>query len=107
MKKALALCAVLVAASAFAQTYPTKPIHLIVPFPPGGASDLTARTIGQKMSEGLGQSVVVDNKPGANGVARDRPGREVARRRLHAPPHRPRLAHGESVAVRRSCRTTP
>ncbi len=67
MKKTLALLA-LAATSAFAQTYPAKPIHLVVPFSPGGASDLTARTIAQKMSEGLGQSVVVDNKPGANGV---------------------------------------
>jgi len=67
MKKTIALLA-LFATSAFAQTYPAKPIHLIVPFTPGGASDLTARTIAQKMSEGLGQSVVVDNKPGANGV---------------------------------------
>lgn len=68
MKKTLALCALLLATSASAQTYPAKPVHLVVPFPPGGASDLTARTIGQKMSEGLGQSVVVENKPGANGV---------------------------------------
>jgi tripartite-type tricarboxylate transporter receptor subunit TctC len=67
MTKLFALLA-LVATSALAQTYPTKPVHLIVPFPPGGASDLTARTIGQKMSEGLGQPVVIDNKPGANGV---------------------------------------
>jgi tripartite-type tricarboxylate transporter receptor subunit TctC len=67
MTKLLALLA-LAATSALAQTYPTKPIHLIVPFPPGGASDLTARTIGQTMSEGLGQPVIIDNKPGANGV---------------------------------------
>jgi tripartite-type tricarboxylate transporter receptor subunit TctC len=67
MKKLLVLIA-LAATSAIAQTYPTKPIHLIVPFPPGGASDLTARTLGQKMSEGLGQPIVIDNKPGANGV---------------------------------------
>jgi tripartite-type tricarboxylate transporter receptor subunit TctC len=67
MKKTLALLA-LAATSAFAQTYPAKPIHLVVPFPPGGASDLTARTLGQKMGEGLGQPVVIDNKPGANGV---------------------------------------
>ena len=67
MKKILVLAA-LAATSVFAQTYPSKPIRLIVPFPPGGASDLTARTLGQKMSEGLGQPVVIDNKPGANGV---------------------------------------
>jgi tripartite-type tricarboxylate transporter receptor subunit TctC len=67
MKKFLVVAA-LATTSALAQTYPSKPIHLIVPFPPGGASDLTARTLGQKMSEGLGQAVVIDNKPGANGV---------------------------------------
>jgi tripartite-type tricarboxylate transporter receptor subunit TctC len=48
--------------------YPNKPVHLIVPFSPGGASDLTGRTLGQKMSELLGQPVIVENKPGANGV---------------------------------------
>ena len=48
--------------------YPTKPIKLVVPFSPGGAADLTARTLGQKMSESMGQPIVIDNKPGANGV---------------------------------------
>ena len=56
------------AAGALAQAYPTKPIRLVVPFSPGGAADLTARTLGQKMSEQLGQPIVVENKPGANGV---------------------------------------
>src|SRR3954463_8905057 len=61
--------AALVAAThALAQSYPTKPIRLIVPFSPGGAADLTARTLGEKMGQILGQPLVVDNKPGANGV---------------------------------------
>lgn len=45
--------------------YPTKPIKLIVPFPPGGASDFTARIMAQKMSEGLGQPIIIEGKPGA------------------------------------------
>ena len=52
---------------AFAQAYPVKPVRLIVPFPPGGGVDVTARTFAQKYNEGWGQSVVVDNRPGAGG----------------------------------------
>ena len=51
--------------SASAQTYPTKPIHLIVPYPAGGGTDFFARLVGQKMSELVGQPIVVENKPGA------------------------------------------
>ncbi|HJQ62597.1 MAG TPA: tripartite tricarboxylate transporter substrate binding protein [Burkholderiales bacterium] len=49
------------------QNYPTKPIRLIVPFPAGGQTDVVARTISQKLSDAFGQSVVVDNRPGAAG----------------------------------------
>ena len=45
--------------------YPNRPIHVIVPFPPGGAVDPIARSIGQKLDEAWGQPVVIDNKPGA------------------------------------------
>jgi len=64
----LLLAALSSAAGALAQTYPAKPIRLVVPFPPGGAADLTARTLGQKMGDQLGQPIVIENKPGANGV---------------------------------------
>lgn len=53
---------------AMAQTFPAKPIRIVVPFGAGGVADLTARTVAQKMSESLGQSVIIDNKPGAGGV---------------------------------------
>lgn len=66
----LAAAGALLAASALpaaAQSYPSRPVKLIVPFPPGGPVDTTARILGQKLSEQWGQPVIVENKPGANG----------------------------------------
>jgi len=63
----LALAATALALAAPAQQWPQKPIHVIVPYPPGGTSDILARALGPKITEALGQPVVVENKPGATG----------------------------------------
>jgi tripartite-type tricarboxylate transporter receptor subunit TctC len=58
----------LAAGSAYSQSYPNKPIRLILSFPPGGGTDLLGRTVSQRLAERWGQPVVVDNRPGANGI---------------------------------------
>ena len=73
MNRVLLLAAAVVLAlgmtdAAGAQTYPSRPIRLIVPFPPGGPSDFLARVIGQKIGADWGQQVVVDNRPGGNTI---------------------------------------
>ncbi len=62
----VALCAA--AAGAWAQAYPSKPIRIIVGFPPGGGNDIIARLVGAKMQDAWSQPVVIDNKPGANSI---------------------------------------
>lgn len=68
---ALALLASAAAASspwAHAQAWPARPLRIVVPYPPGGFTDVTARLIAQKLQERLGQTVLVENRPGANGI---------------------------------------
>ena len=66
-RAAVAALSCLIPLSAFGQSYPNKPIRLLVAFPPGGTSDLLARTLGQKVAESVGHQVIVDNRPGAGG----------------------------------------
>jgi len=68
LKAALAAAGALVVCGALAQTYPSKPIRYIVPFPPGGATDIMARNVAQKVSEAWKQSILVDNRPGGNAM---------------------------------------
>ena len=63
--RAIGSIAAFAATAAFAQSYPNHPVRMIVPFAPGGATDIIARTVGQKLSEKLGQPVIIENKPGA------------------------------------------
>jgi tripartite-type tricarboxylate transporter receptor subunit TctC len=66
-KLLLAFVAALVPFAAQGQNWPTKPIRLVVPFAPGGSSSIVARSVGAEMEKGLGQSIVIDNRPGGGG----------------------------------------
>ena len=61
-------CLLAISAGAIAQTYPTRPVRLVVGFPPGGAADILGRIAAQQMTERLGQQFVVDNRGGAGGL---------------------------------------
>src|SRR5437870_5746572 len=64
----LAACGLLCASPPYAsgQSYPSRPVRLIVPFPPGGGNDILARTVGNRLTEVIGQQIVVDNRAGAS-----------------------------------------
>ena len=68
MKKILVFLGALCIGTAYAQTYPTKPIRIIVPFTPGSATDVMARIVGERLNAAWGQPVLVENKPGAGGT---------------------------------------
>ena len=93
MRRVLALLCAFASTVAFAQSYPTKPVRMLVAFPPGGPVDIIARLVGPKMSESLGQPVVVENKVGASGNVATT---DVAR---SAPDGYTILAHSSAYAV--------
>src|ERR1051326_5042345 len=67
MKHLFLVLAAMCAVAAHAQNYPAKPIRIVVGVPPGGATDIVARLVGQKIGEQVGQPVVIDNRGGAGG----------------------------------------
>ena len=71
---AAAVLALAATGAALAQAYPSKPVRMVVAYPPGGATDVIARKLAQKLSEQTGQSFFVENKPGATGTMRRRMG---------------------------------
>jgi tripartite-type tricarboxylate transporter receptor subunit TctC len=68
LRAALGAAMLAVAAGSFAQAYPAKPVRMVIPFPPGGTLDTVGRQLAQRLGEQMGQSFIVENKPGGNGV---------------------------------------
>src|SRR5438067_2076303 len=93
LRKLAGVMLALLCGSAGGQSYPAKPIHLLVAFPPGGPVDIIARLVGPKISDALGQPVVIENKDGASGNVATA---EVAK---SAPDGYTLLAHSSAYAV--------
>ena len=108
-RSVLLVLGMLLGAPAFAQQYPARPIRFIAPFPPGGGVDIVARAVGEKLSQRLGQPVIVENKPGAGTTIGTEAAAKSVRRRLHAarrpdrqPGHRP--PHASEARLRHPAR---
>ena len=96
--------AALVASPVWAQTFPAKPVRVIVPYAPGSATDIMSRVVAQRLGDDPRQSVVIDNKPGGNtGIGAELVARSAGR--LHADVHQRRHLRAQPRAVRR-CPTT-
>ena len=105
LASAAAIVAVSAACNVVAQTWPAKPVRIVVTFPPGGSSDVVARHIGPLLAERLGQQFIVDNRPGAGATIGAAEVARAAPRRLHADAveHRadqPVAVHARAFAVR-------
>jgi tripartite-type tricarboxylate transporter receptor subunit TctC len=68
LRIASALAGIALSCAAHAQSYPSAPVHMLVPYPPGGAVDIIARTLGDELGRQWGQSIIIENRPGAGGV---------------------------------------
>ena len=102
MKRTLAIAlaaALFIPAAAAAQDWPTKSVKIMVPFGPGSTPDMVARLIADRLQQKLGQTFVIENKPGASGNTRNRRGRQGRARRRHDRNFHRRTAGHQHVAV--------
>ena len=104
MTQAAGLLVALTTTVAAQSDYPSRPVRLIIPFPPGGSNDVVGRMIATQLGEQLGKQVIVDNRAGAGGVVGTEIVGERAAGRLHAARHLAR-ARGQSVALQAAVRS--
>ncbi len=96
---ALTALLALSATTAIAQSFPAKPVKIIVPSTPGDGSDILARSIAQKLTERWGQSVIVENRPGAGGVVGTEASEKITCGRLYGDHGQRRVARNQSGAL--------
>ena len=101
----LAAAALFAAPLAGAAEFPSQPIRIVVPFGPGGGTDVVARSLAEKLAPVFGVPVLVDNKPGGNSVIATRQVAAAPRRRPHAAAHH-RHPRDQRGVRQQSCRTT-